>query len=356
MNKDIEFILAAAQQAPSGDNCQPWQVKVEGNKLYLYNLPDKDNSVYNYNQNASYISHGAFIENVVIASSHKGWDVDIDLFPDNGEIHLIAILHILRSKFTNNDNLSRLYKSIFDRHTNRKPYKKEPLSSSIVNKLLEEVSIFKNVKLSIINDTNSISRLANLVAINEKVVLENRNLHKFLFDHIIWNTKNDNKTGMPVGTLELNPIQNFMFSRCRSWNFLEKANKILKLSDLVSKDNSKLYRQSAALCTLSINKFNPSNFIEIGRVLQKIWLVATSIGYSIQPTTGISLLAINIKNDFIRDDISAEHKAMILESYGDIKNIFKILEGEIVFIFRIGISTPSAIRAPRCNVDNIIIT
>lgn len=57
----IKQILEAAVRAPSGDNVQPWEFEVSKNftQINLYNLPEMDDSYYNYNQMASYIAHGA---------------------------------------------------------------------------------------------------------------------------------------------------------------------------------------------------------------------------------------------------------------------------------------------------------
>jgi len=101
MNKEIiNKILEAAVRAPSGDNVQPWEFKVsEGyTRIDLYNLPEKDNSYYNYNQLASYIAHGAVIENIAIASGHLGYKAEINLFPDDGRLNLVASIELIKER------------------------------------------------------------------------------------------------------------------------------------------------------------------------------------------------------------------------------------------------------------------
>ncbi|MDP3028969.1 MAG: nitroreductase family protein, partial [Deltaproteobacteria bacterium] len=66
--KDIIFkIVEAGTWAPSGDNCQPWRFTWNGQKLLLFNVLERDTSIYNSRQRASLIAHGAVLENMDIA-------------------------------------------------------------------------------------------------------------------------------------------------------------------------------------------------------------------------------------------------------------------------------------------------
>ena len=60
----IERIIRAAVCAPSGDNVQPWRFVVSGNSINIFDIPERDTSLYNCSQNTSHIAHGAAIENI----------------------------------------------------------------------------------------------------------------------------------------------------------------------------------------------------------------------------------------------------------------------------------------------------
>ena len=68
--------------APSGENCQPWRFIVDGDKIKIFNIPERDTSLYNVLQFGSFVAHGALIENMLIASSAVGCRGIIQLFPD----------------------------------------------------------------------------------------------------------------------------------------------------------------------------------------------------------------------------------------------------------------------------------
>lgn len=65
--EDIKKILEAAVQAPSGDNSQPWRFEIRDRdgEIRIFNIPERDKSLYNYGQMASCVAHGALIENNV---------------------------------------------------------------------------------------------------------------------------------------------------------------------------------------------------------------------------------------------------------------------------------------------------
>jgi len=83
--EDIKKILEAAVHAPSGENCQPWRFEIRDGEIRIFNLPERDQSLYNYGQMASYVAHGALIENILIASSAFGYRARTNLFPQEND-------------------------------------------------------------------------------------------------------------------------------------------------------------------------------------------------------------------------------------------------------------------------------
>ena len=59
----IQRILEAGIQAPSGENCQPWRFRSRNDFIDLFNLPERDTSLYSWGQRASYFAHGTLLEN-----------------------------------------------------------------------------------------------------------------------------------------------------------------------------------------------------------------------------------------------------------------------------------------------------
>jgi hypothetical protein len=133
MENRIQRIIEIAVKAPSGHNYQPWNFRLDGNSVKIFNLPKRDMTIFNFKQRGSYIAHGAVIENIEIAAKAMGYAVDLTLFPDNDNSEFIASI-----SFEETDpSAEPLYPSIFNRSTNRKPYKKISLNPEHRDKILD---------------------------------------------------------------------------------------------------------------------------------------------------------------------------------------------------------------------------
>ena len=115
MVEDIKKIIEIAVNAPSGENVQPWKFRIKDDELYVYNIPERDQSPYNFMQRGSLVAHGALIENILIASSPIGLEANVSLFPDGSKEDLIAVVSF--SKSTPKDE--SLFEYITKRSTNR---------------------------------------------------------------------------------------------------------------------------------------------------------------------------------------------------------------------------------------------
>jgi hypothetical protein len=65
MLPEIKEILELAVNAPSGHNSQPWRFVIQDNTIQIFNIPDKDKTLFNWKQKGSLTAHGTLIENIV---------------------------------------------------------------------------------------------------------------------------------------------------------------------------------------------------------------------------------------------------------------------------------------------------
>ena len=204
--KTINKILKAAVQAPSGDNVQPWKFHVSDcfTIIRLYNLPEKDNSYYNFNQMASYIAHGAVIENIAISSQYLGCQAGINLFPNENEPNLVAEIKLTQASTQD----TPMYQAIFKRHTNRFQYKRVDVTEEMLDKLTSSVKNIDNASISLVYQQEKINEVSKELMVNDRLVFERKDIHRFLFSKIRWNKKQIEETsdGMPVETLGFNSI------------------------------------------------------------------------------------------------------------------------------------------------------
>ncbi len=344
-------IIKAGILAPSGDNCQPWKIYFDGEKIYLKNLEDKDTSLYNVKNVASYIAFGAMMENMIIAAKSLGYKVSADLFPEGENSSLVAVLSLIKGQ----EELDPLQPFIVRRCVNRKKYKPKPLEPRAKESLLKIIAQFKGAELFLIEDEQKKKNLAKLLSMNDRILFENKNLHDFLFEHLRWTKKEVEKSrdGMSIESLELGGFQSKAFKVLSSWNFVRFLN-IFGFSRFVPAQSYKLCKGSSALCLLLMEEAGFDRFVYGGRAFQRIWLAATSFGLSLHPMTGITFLIQRLQMGEGKG-LSASHKKLLIDIYQKLKMLLPMENRTLIMAFRLGYADPPSDKSSRLPVDKVFI-
>jgi len=339
----MKKLIEAAIRAPSGENCQPWRFVVQGNTIRLYNVPEKDTSLYNFGQRGSLVSHGALIENLDIAARGAGFRMAVDLLPDAGDRTLVAILTFSEAAIVNDP----LFPFIMRRATNRKPYKTGLLPEREKKAVLAAAEEAGG-ELHIIDDPEKIKRVADAVSVNEELVFSNKNLHQFFFSHLNWTEEEDKKqgSGFFIDTLELSPPARLALKLFRHWMLLRIANYVFGISKKIARDNAKVYRASAAMGLIRMQGNGDADFVNAGRVFERVWLTAAMRGLSLQPITGVLFFMQRLQAGDTRG-FSVKETRRISEAYDAILRAFGVSGGTVPIVFRVGYATPPTARASR---------
>ena len=334
MENVLQTIIKEAIYAPSGDNEQPWRFEIYLKELRIdvYNLPERDQTLYNFKQRGSYVAHGALIENISIVASNYELEANIKLFPVQENRELVCQINFKKLQDTKKD---KLYQFIRERKTNRKVFKVEPINDLQREQL--HASFNTNwAGLKIIEDSYTRKKVAEALSSNERLLLENRVIHDFLFANIRWSEteEREKKRGLYAKTLELKPPQLAVFSFCRSW-VVSKILCSLGLSKIMAKDTSTLYANSPLIGAVVISDDKDESFINGGRAIQRLWLTTTALGLSFQPVTGLPYLWQRLAAG---DNSSFTNKQVILieKAYRVIDSIFNLDSKIIAMSFRIG--------------------
>jgi len=344
---DLEKILAAAVRAPSGENCQPWRFVSQGPVLFIYNIPERDRSPYNFHQLGSLVSHGAVIENIVIAASTLGYEVAVALFPLPAEPDCTAKL--VFDRHSGGIKSDPLYENIFLRASNRTPYEAgHTIEERAKDRLLgcvEECSIPARVVL--VEDENRKKVIGDAMSYGDRLLFENRAIHDFLFGHIYWTLDEVSKkrSGFYVKELALTPPQEFVFKLLKK-EWIRRLLAGIGMPAVAAKENARLYAGSSALGAVITKGSAPADFIEGGRLLERFWLSATATGYDVQLITAISFfkqrISGNEAEDFSKDQIDG-----ISASYAFLQKEFDVRDDTVTIMFRIGKGKPLPHRSLR---------
>lgn len=338
MEDDLKKIITEyAVLAPSGENCQPWRFVISGNKIDVFNIPERDQSVYNYNQKGSYVAHGALIENIVIASTAFNYGVSVHLFPEKYSVDLIASI-FFEKKNTGKDDLFDYIKT---RHTNRRVYKTKKLTLE-QKKQLDSLSNLGFGSVVVLDNDSELGVLSGALAVNEKVIFENKKLHDFFYNHVLWKKEDEVRSGgFYYKTLEFLPHQLKAVKILKFWPALIILNKLFGVAEKIAKENAEKYAKSAAMVGILSSSNDKQGYVNAGRLAERVWLTATKMGLSVHPCTGVLYFMENILNGN-EAIFSREHRNVIEVAYSKIKSLFLLGERKMPMLVRVGFAEGEA--------------
>lgn len=334
MKIPIERILEDGVKAPSGENCQPWRFVVSDSVLSIFNVPEADMSLYNVRQHGSYIAHGALLENVRLSAQKYGFSAQVQLFPSQAdETHVADV--VFKEDISNEDGL---YASIAKRCTNRKDFTGKTLSQEekkMLYAVSEELSSYGS--FMIIDDPSRMPALGQALAVHEKVLFENKSMHDFFYDHILWKKEDENKAGgFYIDTLEFLPHQLKAVKLFKNWNVLRVVNALFKVSRAISKDNGKKYSESGSFGVFSMRRNAKEDYVHFGMLLERVWLTVTKYDIAVHPCNGTLYLMEYIKHTDGKD-LSDDQKVDVREAYRTLTENIKPKDDEtLAFIVRLG--------------------
>lgn len=345
-------LLESAILAPSGDNCQPWQFAIHDNHIDIFNLPERDTSLFNYRQRASLVAHGALIENMLIASSALGYKAKLTILPDRVNPDLIATIELEESEAGNEP----LYLFISRRSSNRKPYKPLPLTGEQRQCLINSSTAVESGMVRLLEGEGERRAVAKVIGVNDRLVFENRHLHSFLFDHIRWSDEEARQTrdGLDIKTVELAPLDALAFRLFKNFSLLQRLN-IMGISRIVAKNAEKLAMSASEIGMVTISGSGDEDYILAGRALQRVWLEATRLGLSFQLMTGIAFLIQRVREE-ATEGLSPGNVELLRGAYEKIKEAMGFGNEIPALIFRIGFSAPPSALSLRLPLGKMIET
>lgn len=351
MNEQVRKILQAAILAPSGENSQPWKLEIDGVKIRLSNLIDKDQSLYNFEQRGSYVAHGALLENLSIAAKHLGYDSQIKMFPEEQDLNVVADI-VLQSS---TPKPQPLYDAIWRRVTNRKPYSTKLLENKDKVAIEEAALNDLNIDYRFIDNQESITELASKLTINERLLVENHVIHDMFFSSLNWTEAEEmeRRQGFYINTLELPPPARTIFPIIRHW-WIAKLLGIVGLSKKITADNQQLYQSCSGYGIILMSNVSSINYINAGRVMERIWLTATSRGLWLQPTAG-PLYLNNLLDAGIVTTLSTSHRNEIRSLLKVVKKIFGFTDETVGMLFRIGRGVAPSAKSARRQLEDVVV-
>ncbi len=361
----FEAILNQARLAPSGDNIQPWLVKIASDhELWIFkNQPDFI-SPSDYFRGGLYNGIGAFIEAIVIAASQHGWLVSVAyteaIGPETEHLASLSFAQLLDPA----DAIAErdLFLALPDRRTNRRRYARGVLEESVMQSMQESATALGG-KVTFVDDPVVLRRLSKAFSKHDDFFWTSDEGPREDLVKLVHRSRSASAPnfGMPLDTLGLGWKGFFLPLAFRIAYHIPWLWKLIGWqSKCVSED---LMQHSGALVLITLPKRREKNIFEPGyqfqddmdggRIMLRLWLFATTLGLSVQPTYALVAQLQNEGNAREGDYFLSLNREVVAE----LTSMVPELEHEtLVFAFRIGKSltdTPVP-SSPRKSIEEIL--
>ncbi len=133
-------VVGAATRAPSIHNTQPWRFTATADQLDVFLDPARALPVLDPTGRQQVISCGIAVEFAVVALAAAGWLSEVELLPDDDGDHLATVRLIGPIEATEEDRA--LASAIDHRHTVRDPFQPKDVPSALLDRLQAEAGAF----------------------------------------------------------------------------------------------------------------------------------------------------------------------------------------------------------------------
>ncbi len=347
ISKDVmDYLLRAAIQAPSGDNCQPWWFRIDQDRIDIGLRPEADDSLFNVNQCASLIACGAALENLLVAASRYGLEGHVTYPPEADAGDCLASLSLHRSEIEEDP----LLRFIWERHTNRTRYHQNPLPPKAMIEMIRSLDRFPGMELKLYHSREDIRTIAGLVYQADRARVTLRGLHEQLIRMIRFSKEEvlQKRDGFPLENLEAGRGGEIFLRLTRNWSTMRIFNH-LGISRIVPLIAYRGIMNASLIGLLKCQDTRPETLIKGGRALERLWLTTARMGLSFQPMTAITLFWMRWRMNQL-DELGDSHARMLQSLWNAYHDIFDVApashEGHVM-LFRIGVGNPVACRTIR---------
>jgi hypothetical protein len=341
----LDYIVGQAHKAPSGGNSQPWKWLVNDATLFLFHDRKLSDSYLDYRYDASQLSFGAAVENLMLAAHEKGWKVEYQLHPST-ESELVAHFNFTESA-ENDSQDKKLAEAIDQRTTNRKILMSEEIGDDFYKGLKEVVESMPGADLHIYKDYDHKVAVGEMMGSMDRVRVLLKETHADMIKEIRWNKEEaeSSKDGIDVATLEMpeSVLAGLIMAKDpRVIDLLTKWDKGHALEGLMQYYT--MFSDSIGMITQKDQ--GEGTYFEGGRAMERVWLKANADGVAFQPIAACIFL-------FNRFEAEGEEPfgvfgPAVAEAHAEYIKLFKAKEDEKrVFIFRLFKGEEPSVRALR---------
>jgi hypothetical protein len=352
MTRPIELILDDARWAPSGDNTQPWRLRiVSDSEVDILGHDTRADCVYDLDGDASRIAHGCLLETLRIAASAHGFGIEWSCLPEGDSPTPVYSVRLTPQPDMVTDPRQPFIRT---RAVQRRPMRTQALTTEHITALTAAASPYRVVWMSSFSQRLSIARLNYRSARIRLTIPEAFEVHRRVIE---WGAR-FSEDRIPEEAVGVDALTGRLMGwLMQKWSRVEFFNTYLAgtVAPRLQLDLLPGVACGAhALLVAPAQPESPLDFVDAGMAVQRFWLEAERCGLRLQPE-----LTPLIFSRYARKGRSftrmAEPTAWAHRVSDDLDTLFGSTDARsAVFMCRLGYGPTARARSLRLPLDKLL--
>ena len=279
----IHSLILAGRQAPSADNSQPWRFSHVDNRITVeYDTERLAGLTFGANEPATLLSLGCVLENMLQAADfigvEVGWYLEDELSIGNAVLHLTIPLDCVHNEYETELTFSG--HPLFDRHTNRFPYR----STLIPVSIMPDINQFREgtARIKLLDTPKEIKAVAALARQASEVRFQTQEVHEWLAHSLRFTRQEAAKgDGLDIATIPLPPGGALFMRYIMDWKWMSRLNRLGAYKLMAALDVKPI--EQAPIIIAFIGGSAREDIINVGQLLTRVWIDLNSKGIAVHP-------------------------------------------------------------------------
>jgi molybdopterin/thiamine biosynthesis adenylyltransferase/GNAT superfamily N-acetyltransferase len=286
-------LVAQAILAPSGGNGQPWQWRLDGDRLHLFLDATGSCGLINFRLAGSYVALGCAAENLILAAHAAGREIRLELSADGGRGAPVATFGLTDAGDVAAEPHWRddLAAQIAQRHTDRTLRARQPFDPADRGSLTAAVRSIVGADVGWLTGDEALAQVGALIGAADRLRLLHPRCHRELFGELRWTRAEAESTrdGIDVATLGLSPSDLAGLELCRDRLSLDLVRQWGHGRNL-EKASRRQVAAASAVGLITTAQGRSADYFNGGRALERMWLTATERRLAVHPMTALPYL------------------------------------------------------------------
>lgn len=349
--EEIRTMVASAILAPSGGNCQPWAFRYDDEAIWVLHDSVRSRNLLDTRRHASLLALGGAIENMRVVAESEGRTLRVEAMPIEGQPQVVARVTV-HSGLPPGVARRRFRQAIELRVTNRQHGYDRPLSGSQLLGLMEAARSRQGF-LEVCVNPRARLEVGSILGCGDRLRMLCGPLHRELMGEVRWEPSGvPSPDGIDLDQLELNAFHRSAM-QVISRSDVAAAARLPGRGRALEEGSYDAVANSSAMALLSFEGDTPSNWLNAGMAMQRVWLAATQAGLALQPMT-----ALLYQFELAEDDtevFTAAEQAELAELRARLRVVFPGSRGRTsAFLFRLAHASPPTARSGRLPLGRVL--